>query len=103
MKRFLQTVLPSVILVCVLVYFGDLLSLKYSIPKREMYGSVTVREMYAIQLKNKSTEYDFQPPQAEECVNSMFGHFGDPPCWYLRRNTRKQIDINSAPPQIFGR
>jgi hypothetical protein len=103
MKLFLQTILPLVILAGVLVYLGDFLSLKYSIPKRPVYGSVQVRELYAIKLKNKSTEYDVQPPQMEECVNSMFGHFGDPPCWYLKRNTRQRIDIDSGTPQVLGK
>jgi len=26
-------------------------------------------------------------------VRSLFPHFGNPPCWYLRKHTEKQIDI----------
>jgi hypothetical protein len=96
-------ILPSVILVCILVYLGDVLSLQYSIPKRDTYGTVMVRQMYAITLKSKETEYSVQPAAPQECVNSLFGHFGDPPCWYLKGHTRQRIDVNSAQPQIFGR
>ncbi len=98
MKRFLQTILPVVILVAVLIYLGDFLSLRYRIPNREPYGSVTVREMYAVRLKSKDTEYMAQPPEQQECVNSLFPHFGDEPCWYLKRHQRQQININSGAP-----
>lgn len=101
MKRLiLQTILPGVILACVAVYLGDLLSLRYRIPNREPYGTVTVRQMYAVRLKSKDTEYMPQAPQQEECVNSLFPHFGDQPCWYLRRHPRQQININSGAPSF---
>jgi hypothetical protein len=101
MKRLiLQTILPLVILAGVLIYLGDFLSLQYRIPNREPYGSVMVRQMYAVRLKSKDTEYMPQPPQAQECVNSMFPHFGDQPCWYLRRHPRQQININSGAPSL---
>ena len=87
----------------VAAYSGDLLSLRYNFPKRPPFGTVMVRQMYAIKLKNKQTEYSSQPPEPQECVNSLFAHYGDPPCWYLQRNTRQRIDVDSGQPQIFGR
>ena len=36
------------------------------------YGTLAVQFYYAIQEKNGKTEYDFQPPQQETCVNSFF-------------------------------
>jgi hypothetical protein len=102
-KRLLQTILPIVILVCILLYLGDFLSLRYRIPNREPYGSVTVRELYAVQLKSKQTEYMFEPPAPQECVNSLFPHFGDPPCWYLRRNTKQQINVDSGSTPFWER
>lgn len=104
MKRLLlQTILPSLILLGVAVYLGDFLSLRYQVPKRETYGSVVVREMYAVKLKNKQTEYMFQPPAPQECVNSLFPHFGDSPCWYLKRHTKQQVDIDSGQPHFWDR
>jgi hypothetical protein len=98
-----QTVLPSLILLGILVYLGDYLSLRYAIPKRDTYGSVTVRQLYAVKLKNKQTEYMFNPPAQQECVNSLFPHFGDPPCWYLNRNTRQTINVDSGAPHFWDR
>jgi hypothetical protein len=102
-RRILQTVLPAVILLGILVYLGDYFSLRYSIPKRDMYGSVSVREMYAVKLKNKQTEYMPQAPEQQECVNSLFPHFGDDPCWYLKRHTRQQINVDSGQPHFWDR
>jgi len=43
-------------------------------------------------MKNGKTEYTFDPPVPQECVNSLFPHFGDPPCWYLSRHKRQQVN-----------
>jgi hypothetical protein len=102
-RRILNTVLPGMILLGILVFLADFLSLKYRIPSREPYGSVTVRELYAVKLKNKQTEYMFQPPEQQECVNSLFPHFGDPPCWYLKRHTRQQVNVDSGQPHFWDR
>jgi hypothetical protein len=102
-RLLLHTILPSLILLGVVVYLGDFLSLRYQIPKRELYGSVVVRELYAVKLKNKQTEYMFQPPAPQECVNSLFPHFGDPPCWYLERHTRQQVNVDSGQPHFWDR
>jgi hypothetical protein len=87
----------------ILVYVGDIASLRLRIPNREPYSNVTVRQFYAVKLKNKQTEYMFQPPSTQECVNSLFPHFGDPPCWYLNRHTRQEIDIDSGVPHFWER
>ena len=103
MRRFFQTVLPSLILAGIVLFLGDYLSLRFRIPNREPYNNITVRQFFAVKLKNKQTEYMFQPPTQQECVNSLFPHFGDPPCWYLSRNTRQQIDIDSGAPHFWER
>lgn len=103
MRRFFQTILPSLILAVILIYLGDYLSLRYKIPNREPYGSVNVRELYAVKLKNKQTEYMAEPPAPQECVNSVFPHFGDLPCWYLTRHTRQQINVDSGAPHFWDR
>lgn len=103
MKRRLRTIVPVLLAAVALLYLGDLASLRYRIPNREPYGNVTIREFYAVKQKDKSTEYMFQPPNQQECVNSLFPHFGDEPCWYLKRNTRQQINIDSGAPHFWDR
>ncbi len=60
---------------------------------RNPYGSVTVRHYYAVGEKGNKTEYIFDPPQEQTCVNSLFPHGGDAPCWYLRRHPEQRTDI----------
>jgi hypothetical protein len=40
----------------------------------------------------------FDPPAPQDCVYSLFPHFGDSPCWYLSRHTRQQVNVGGAPP-----
>jgi hypothetical protein len=94
MKRAFAWFFVALIVLLGLVYAGDYIALRYRIPNnRPQFGSVTVQEMYAIHEKNNKTEYQFPPPQEQVCVESLFPHFGDPPCWYLRRHTQQRIDI----------
>lgn len=74
------------------VYLGDYLAVRFP-GSRSPFGSVNVQPYYAIHLKNKKTEFDFNvPPQTEVCVRSLFPHLGYPPCWYAMRQTQKRID-----------
>jgi hypothetical protein len=60
---------------------------------REPFGAVTVRRFYAVQQKNGKTEFLFNPPASESCVNALFPHSGEQPCWYLRRHPEQRTDI----------
>jgi len=102
-RTLLHVVLPLLVVLGIAVYLGDYFSLRFSIPNRPMYDSVIVRELYAVKLKNKQTEYMFQPPAPQECVNSLFPHFGDSPCWYLKRHTRQQVNVDSGQPHFWDR
>ena len=61
--------------------------------KRNPYGSVVVRRSYAVAQKNGKTQFIFEPPAPENCVNSLFPHSGMQPCWYLRRHPEQRTDI----------
>ena len=60
---------------------------------RAAYGSVVVRNYYAVMQKNGKTEFLFDPPQPWTCVHSLFPHAGYLPCWYLSRRPEKRTDI----------
>jgi len=82
-----------------LLYGGDYLALRLRIPgNREPFGAVDVQRSYTVPLKSGRTEYYFDPPVPQRCVNSLFPHFGSPPCWYLRRHTRQVVNTGGAPP-----
>jgi len=59
---------------------------------RNAYGSVMVRHYYAVLEKNGKTTFTFDPPQPWSCVNSLFPHAGDLPCWYLQRHPEQRTD-----------
>jgi len=90
----LKRVLIIAVLAFALIYAGDYISLRYRIPNsREQFGSVMVEQSYAVPQKDKKVEYIFDPPAPQTCVNSLFPHFGDPPCWYLERHKRQQVNV----------
>ena len=94
MKKIIAIVLAGLIAASVLAYAADYLIWRYkALMGHTPYGTLTVQYYYAIQKKNGKTEYDFQPPQQESCVNSLFPHSGYSPCWYERKHTEKAIRI----------
>jgi len=64
-----------------------------AVSHRNAYGSVTVNHYYAVLQKNGKTQFIFDPPQAETCVNSLFPHEGWQPCWYLKLHPEQRTDI----------
>ena len=60
---------------------------------RDPYGSVVVSHYYAVLQKNGKTQFIFNPPASESCVNTLFPHSGMQPCWYLRRHPEQRTDI----------
>ena len=60
---------------------------------RNPYGSVVVSHYYAVLQKNGKTQFIFDPPAPENCVNALFPHSGMKPCWYLSRHPEQRTDI----------
>lgn len=96
MKRILIIPVLCALLAGALVYVCDYASLRFRIPNnRAQFGSVIVRRMWVIPMKDGKNQYAFDPPAPQECVNSLFPHFGDLPCWYLNRHSRPQVNTGS--------
>jgi hypothetical protein len=60
---------------------------------RDPYGSVIVSHYYAVSQKSGKTQFIFDPPAPETCVNSLFPHSDLQPCWYLKRHPEQRTDI----------
>jgi len=60
---------------------------------RNPYGSVVVRRSYAVLQKNGRTQFIFDPPAPETCVNALLPHSGMQACWYLRRHPEQRTNI----------
>jgi hypothetical protein len=54
-------------------------------------ATVAAAQYYAIPLKNGQTQFSFAGNKNVACVESLFPHFGDRPCWYVRRHTEQWI------------
>ncbi len=94
MKRTIINSLLSIVLAAALVYVCDFISLASRIPNnRPQFGSVVVQRTWVIPMKGgKSDQYAFDPPAPVDCVNSLFPHYGDSPCWYLKKHTQQTIN-----------
>jgi hypothetical protein len=94
MKKIIASIVAVLITAAALSYVVDYSFWRYKVVTgHNPYGTLTVQFYYAIQEKNGKTEYDFQPPQRETCVNSLFPHSGYSPCWYERKHTEKAIRV----------
>jgi hypothetical protein len=51
-----------------------------------------VQRYDAISEKNNKTEFVYEDPVTEPCVNSLFPHMGYAPCWYLKRHSEQRIN-----------
>jgi hypothetical protein len=80
----------SALLSLAVIYGGDYLIFRI---RRSPTGTVTVRRYYAIQKKANRVEYVFDKELNQTCVQSLFPHLGDTPCWYLSRHSELRIDI----------
>jgi hypothetical protein len=87
------TLLSAAVLVG-LAYGVDYAVFRYRVAGgRQAFGQVTVTHYDAVQQKNGKTEFLFDPPEGQTCVNSLFPHAGYAPCWYLQRHPEQRTDI----------
>jgi len=93
MKLLGQRLLLIAATLLLLVYLADSISIRYRIPNgREQFGSVEVQKLLAVPQKDHKTEYIADPPQAQQCVHSLFPQLGLPPCWYESRHATQQVN-----------
>jgi hypothetical protein len=93
LKRLLGVTLLAVAGVSLVAYAVDYGVFRYRVGTNRAFGQVTVTSYDAVQQKNGKTEFLFDPPQAQTCVNSLFPRAGYVPCWYLQRHTEQRTNI----------
>lgn len=78
-----------------LAYLTDfaVLRWKFKNNRAAAVATVTVKPYYVVPRKDHKEEYMFQDPVDETCVNSLFPHGGNDPCWYLTRHREKRVDL----------
>lgn len=80
--------------VTALAYAVDYVVFRYRVAaNRQPFGQITVTSYDAVQQKSGKTEFIFNPPEAQPCVNALFPRAGYVPCWYLQRHTEQRTNI----------
>jgi hypothetical protein len=94
LKQMLYPILATAALLLFLVYLGDYLSVRFTIPKsRVVYGSIQVNDYLAVPLKNGKDEFDFVGSEQTTCTHSLFPQMGYAPCWWLNRHREKREQL----------
>jgi len=97
-KHFLKRVfvigLSSAVGLTLLAYVVDYAVFRYRVASnRQPFGQVTVNSYDAVAQKNGKTEFLFNPPELQTCVNALFPRAGYVPCWYLQRHSEQRTNI----------
>jgi len=93
-KRIAVYILVGILAALSVTYVGDYAILRYRIAtNNHPTDQVTIKPYFAIQMKNKNTEFEFQQPYVETCANSLFPHMGMQPCWYEKKHTERRTDV----------
>jgi len=76
--RVALRILFALIAAAVIAYAIDALVLQLS---RSPYATVTVRSYYAVPTKDGHVDYMYNDAIDQPCVQALFPHRGDGPCW----------------------
>lgn len=94
LRRILVGTIAAIASAALIAYGVDFVVFRVRVAtNRNPYGSVVVNHYYAVLQKSGKTQFIFDPPQPEPCVNALFPHSGSPPCWYLSRHPEQRTDI----------
>jgi hypothetical protein len=94
LKRVIVVGLASALGLTALAYAVDYAIFRYRVSaNRQPFGQFTVTSYDAIPQKSGKTQFIFNPPEVQTCVNSLFPRAGYVPCWYLQRHTEQRTDI----------
>lgn len=88
--NLMQRILVLLVAIPAVVYLGDWAVVK---ARGTPTSTVVIKQYLAVPHKGNKLEYLPADSVNEECVESLFPHDGDQPCWYLKSHTRRQIDM----------
>jgi len=89
--KIVLRVIWGVIAVVALAYAGDYAWAKVRMSGKDSgaaLGSVMVQREYDVARKDGRVEFEWDPPEKETCVRSVFSHFGYAPCWWMERHKK---------------
>src|SRR5262245_58145646 len=82
MKRMIAYGAASLALVAGLAWCMDYLHLM-SLSDTQKFATYRVDQLYTIHDRWNQIEWSRGDPVMERCVNSLFPHLGNRPCWYV--------------------
>jgi hypothetical protein len=88
--NWIQRILILLVAVPAVLYLGDFAIVK---ARGNPTESVTIKQYLAIPQKGNKLQYAPADPAVEECVESLFPHDGDRPCWYVNHHKTRQMDM----------
>lgn len=95
--KYLKRAVGLAILAAGVAWGADWLVLRHKVTTdSDAFDDVLVHYRYAVHLKNRQIEQRNEKPQPVECVNSLFSHYGESPCWYLRRHANDSEDLDGG-------
>jgi hypothetical protein len=101
-RKYVKRVLAAALVVASLLWTADWLLLRHRVAQDgAAFGVVEVHYSYAVRMKNKRVEQNRESSKAEECVYSMFPHYDDTPCWYLKRHSNQSQELDGRPWRFF--
>jgi hypothetical protein len=99
-KQILGRVVAAVSLLIAITFVVDYVVLRI----RVLHATATIpfehltrNRLLAIKVKNGTTEYEpdeARPTEDITCVHTLFPHYGDQPCWYVKPRLDQPIPIN---------
>ena len=101
-RKYVKRALAAVVLLAALGWASDWLVLRYKVAHDGGFDDVEVRYRFAVHLKNRRIEQRNEQPQMVECVESLFSHYAESPCWYLKRHANQAEDLDSGPWHFWG-
>jgi hypothetical protein len=97
-KRSLAGVLAAILFAYVMDY--AYLRIRMIHPKpADPFESMVRNRLLAIPQKNGMLDYELDqvhPTDTLTCVHSLFPHYGDPPCWYLKPRINDPIPVGTV-------
>jgi hypothetical protein len=94
LKRLLAIGLTCIVSLTLIAYAIDYAVFHYRLStNRQPYGQIMVQSYDAVAQKSGKTQFIFNPPEVQTCVNSLFPHSGYTPCWYLQKHAEQRTDI----------
>jgi hypothetical protein len=95
--KYMKRAMGAAVFFAGIAWSADWLVLRHKVnADADAFDDVMVRHSYAVHLKNRQIEQRNEHPHPEECVNSMFPHYDESPCWYLRRHANENEDLDGG-------